>query len=139
MPKCKQCNAGGIKRPSGEPEGWNPNIFAQEVAEMIGSMKTQMERINFHLPDQESFVISLHGAIFYVSTAYFSPDYISYLKDDESPLVLDYLWVRRSTHYDLKDKAGRKEALIILWALVCYIAGGEAKVNIIHAAIKALE
>ncbi|PLN79012.1 hypothetical protein BDW42DRAFT_187030 [Aspergillus taichungensis] len=136
--ECKQRNAGGIKRRSGEPEGWNPSIFAQEVAEMIGSMQTQMERNSFCLPDQESFVISLHGTLFYVSTAYFSPEYISYLKDGESPPMPDFLWVRRSTHYDLKDRAGRKGALEILWALVRYIASGEAKVNIVHAAMKAL-
>ena len=83
----------------------------------------------------------MHGTLFYVSAAYFSPDYIRYIEADHFPeadLNGDhYLWVRRSIHFDLKLVEHRVRALEVLWALVTYIASGDAKVDIVLSALKA--
>jgi hypothetical protein len=127
-----------LKRRSGEPEPFSPIVFAQEVAELIGGVFAQK---NIRLPvkheDQESFVLSMHGTIFYVSTAYFSADYINYLQTGSCPETGDiFLWVRRSVHFDLKNVEDRGQALRFLWALITYVASGGARVNIVSSAIQ---
>lgn len=98
-----------------------------------------MKQINFCLTHRESFVISLHVCTLLCQRSILLTRPHQLLKDGESPPLSDFMWVRRSTHYDLKDEAGRKEALSMLWALIRYIASGEAKVNIVRAAMKTLD
>jgi hypothetical protein len=146
----KDRDAGGIKRGSGEPQRFIDNIFAQELAELIGSMAAQRSYLKGYpkgresfiknqYSDQETFVISMHGTIFYISAAYFPPEYIQYIEaNDSTGLDINkiFLWVRRSVHFDLKDVEARAQALGFLWALISYIASGEAKINIVAAAIE---
>ncbi|PYI06518.1 hypothetical protein BO78DRAFT_368958 [Aspergillus sclerotiicarbonarius CBS 121057] len=137
--ECKPRNAGGLKRGSGEPERFSPSVFAQEVAELIGSMFKQHQAtlLPCKSKDQESFVLSMHGTLFYLSTAYFPPDYIAYLeKGQHAKAGSLYLWVRRSVHFDLKNVGERIEALRCIWALIRYITSGEAKLNIVSSAIE---
>ncbi|RAL03877.1 uncharacterized protein BO80DRAFT_422792 [Aspergillus ibericus CBS 121593] len=140
--ECKPRDAGGVKRGSGDSESFIASVFAQEVGEMIGGMiaqRTKLELIKHR--DQESFVVSMHGTLFYISAAYFSPEYIRYMETTRPGEVTDVdgvlLWVRRSIHFDLKDANQRGQALKFLWALIRYIASGEARLNIVTAAIDA--
>ncbi|GAD94751.1 hypothetical protein PVAR5_3380 [Paecilomyces variotii No. 5] len=128
--ECKSRDAGGIKRGSGEPEGFIPTVFVQETAELIGAAVFQNTKIIRRHNDQESFVIGMHGTLFYVSAAYFSAEYIRYLTGPQgAESSFDrYLWVRRSVHYDLKDERDRVQAAKALWALIAYIASGEARI-----------
>ncbi|RDH38339.1 hypothetical protein BDQ94DRAFT_165492 [Aspergillus welwitschiae] len=139
---CKSRHAGGIKRSSGEPEKFNPTVFAQEVGEMIGSVGAQRSRpvLIKHTSDQEAFVICMHGTLFYISAAYFSPEYIHYIETTEPTTIAageNLLWIRRSIHFDLKCPEDRGQALKFFWALVKYIASGEARSNMVAAAIDA--
>ncbi|PTU18160.1 hypothetical protein P175DRAFT_0535071 [Aspergillus ochraceoroseus IBT 24754] len=91
------------------------SVFAKEVAEMIGSMFTQRSKIpGTRHNDQETFIASMHGTLFYISAAYFSPEYIKYLEAPPQHAETN-LW----------------------WALINYVASGEAKINIVTAAIDA--
>ncbi|KAK2813303.1 hypothetical protein FQN50_000618 [Emmonsiellopsis sp. PD_5] len=134
--ECKQRNAGGIVRGSGEPETFSPEVFGQEVAEMIGSRIAQ-EVLLVKYRDQETFLLGMHGTLFYASASYFSPEYTEYIKTAQHPATDTFLWVRRSVHFDLKEVDQRVKALEVLWALVCYLASGNAKVNIVAAALDA--
>lgn len=90
--------------------------------------------------DQESFVVSMHGTLFYISTAYFTPEYIKYIETSryrEADVDGVFLWVRRSVHFDLKDVEQRVQALGFLWALISYVTSANAKINIVTAAIDA--
>ncbi|KAL3264250.1 hypothetical protein ABHI18_000994 [Aspergillus niger] len=139
--ECKSRHAGGIKRSSGEPEKFNPTVFAQEVGEMIGSVGAQPSRpVLIKHSDQEAFVICMHGTLFYISAAYFSPEYIHYIETTEPTTIAageNLLWIRRSIHFDLKCPEDRGQALKFFWALVKYIASGEARSNMVAAAIDA--
>lgn len=107
---------------------------------MIGAVFAQ-SRLNLPVKheDQESFVFSMHGTIFYVSAAYFPADYLNYLQAGSHPNIGDnFLWVRRSVHFDLKNVEDRTRALRLLWALAVYVASGRAKVNIVSSAIQVL-
>ncbi|PLB52053.1 hypothetical protein P170DRAFT_377518 [Aspergillus steynii IBT 23096] len=149
--ECKPRHAGGIKRGSGEPKNFILEIFAQEVAQLLGNMIAQRSELKNlggrrsllrdQHEDQEAFVLSMHGTLFYVSTAYFSPEYIQYIEGNElTELSVDniFLWVKQSVHFDLKDIDQRVKALEFLWALLGYIASGEAKMNNVTAAITAM-
>ncbi|PYI01683.1 hypothetical protein BO78DRAFT_423297 [Aspergillus sclerotiicarbonarius CBS 121057] len=142
--ECKTRHAGGIRRGSGQPEHFIDEIFAREVAELIGNMAAQRSvqgLLTDQHQDQQSFVISMHGALLYISAAYFSPEYIQYIEaNDFTQLDVSriLLWVRRSVHFDLKDVGQRVQALELVWALLDYIASGEARLNIVSAAINAV-
>ncbi|GCB22955.1 hypothetical protein AAWM_05840 [Aspergillus awamori] len=116
--ECKSRHAGGIKRSSGEPEKFNPTAFAQE---------------------RPGGLCDLHARV-YISAAYFSPEYIHYIETTEPTTIAageNLLWIRRSIHFDLKCPEDRGQALKFFWALVKYIASGEARSNMVAAAIDA--
>ncbi|PYI09187.1 hypothetical protein BO78DRAFT_405151 [Aspergillus sclerotiicarbonarius CBS 121057] len=119
--ECKGRNAGGLKR---------------EVAELLGAMFAQQQTpLPVKHQDQETFVLSMHGTLFYVSAAYFSPRYIAYIRDGSYSGEETFLWVRQSIHFDLKKVEDRGEALRFVWGLVIYISSGSARVNIVSSAI----
>ncbi|TPR02413.1 glutamate decarboxylase [Aspergillus niger] len=138
---CKTRDAGGVRRRSGDREKFIPTVFAQEVSEMIGSTIAQRAGLLFiKHSDQEAFVVSVHGTLFYISAAYFSPEYIGYIETAEPAEIAvgdNLLWIRRSIHFDLKRPEDRGQALKFFWALVKYIASGEARSNMVAAAIDA--
>lgn len=123
-------------RGSGEPEKFSPKVFGQEVAEMIGSRLAQEVLLVKH-SDQEAFLLGMHGTLFYVSAAYFSPEYTEYIKTAQHAAADTILWVRRSVHFDLKCVDQRVKALELLWALICYVGSGDAKINLVSAAFDA--
>ncbi|EHA18369.1 hypothetical protein ASPNIDRAFT_38024 [Aspergillus niger ATCC 1015] len=139
--ECKTRDAGGVRRRSGDREKFIPTVFAQEVSEMIGSTIAQRAGLLFiKHSDQEAFVVSVHGTLFYISAAYFSPEYIGYIETAEPAEIAvgdNLLWIRRSIHFDLKRPEDRGQALKFFWALVKYIASGEARSNMVAAAIDA--
>ncbi|CAK96669.1 hypothetical protein CBS115989_2135 [Aspergillus niger] len=139
--ECKSRHAGGIKRSSGEPEKFNPTVFAHQVGEMIKSVGAQRSRpVLIKHSDQEAFVVCMHGTLFYISAAYFSPEYIGYIETAEPAEIAvgdNLLWIRRSIHFDLKLPEDSGQALKFFWALVKYIASGEARSNMVAAAIDA--
>lgn len=108
---------------------------------MIGSTIAQRAGLLFiKHSDQEAFVVSVHGTLFYISAAYFSPEYIGYIETAEPAEIAvgdNLLWIRRSIHFDLKRPEDRGQALKFFWALVKYIASGEARSNMVAAAIDA--
>lgn len=104
-----------MKRGSGEPEPFSPSVFAQEVAEVIGTMATQNTNIDGPKhKSQEAFIISLHGTLFYTTAAYFCPKYIKYIKTGKYARKDsgNRLWVRRSVQLDLKDPEKKKKKKI---------------------------
>ncbi|PGG96326.1 hypothetical protein AJ79_09631 [Helicocarpus griseus UAMH5409] len=133
---CKPRDAGDRKRSSGERETFTPEVFGQEVAELIGGVFAQHEKLLFKHDDQESFVTSMHGTVFYISAAYFSRKYFQYLETGQYSMTdCDnmYLWVRRSIQFDLRDTEQRVQALELLLALITYVLSGNARVNIVTA------
>ncbi|KAE8144720.1 hypothetical protein BDV25DRAFT_134420 [Aspergillus avenaceus] len=137
--ECKVRHAAGVKRGSGEAEDFLASVFRQEVAQLIGGLISQRRMLIRH-PDQELFVIGMHGTVLYFSAAYFPPEYIRYLEMDHSanaygPATI-FLWVRRSRHFDFKSTEDRVQALKFLWALITYIASGTARVNIVFSALR---
>ncbi|PGH13513.1 hypothetical protein AJ79_03644 [Helicocarpus griseus UAMH5409] len=84
-PVCKPRDAGGVKRRSGEPEAFIPAVLAQEVAELIGGMVAQRSKLPIKHSDQELFVLSMHATLFYITVAYFSPEYIRYIETPNLP------------------------------------------------------
>ncbi|KAB8232294.1 uncharacterized protein BDW43DRAFT_320232 [Aspergillus alliaceus] len=123
--ECTSRSIGGINGNSEKPIAFAPPIFAQEVAEMIGGVITQLYKLILRHGDQETFVISIDGPFLYISTAYVSREYVRYTETarySEADAGKICLWVRRV------------QALESLWALVSYIASGNAKVNIVTAA-----
>ncbi|RAL14712.1 uncharacterized protein BO97DRAFT_412519 [Aspergillus homomorphus CBS 101889] len=131
--ECKTRLAEGSRRNSGEC--FNPQQFAQEVADLIGAVLAQLR---YPLPvkhaDHETFVISQHTTILYISSAYLTADYIRYLRTGVLPGG-DHnfsLWVPRSITFSLNVVHERGEGLGFLWALVQYLRSGSAKVNTIH-------
>ncbi|RAL03190.1 uncharacterized protein BO80DRAFT_350548, partial [Aspergillus ibericus CBS 121593] len=134
--ECNTRSAGGLKRGFGEQETFSPTVFAQEIAELVGAMYAQQQTpLPVKHQDQELFVLSMHGSLFYVSAAYFSPRYMAYIQEGSYSGDDTFLWVRRSIHFDLKKVEDRGEALGFVWGLVSYISSGNARVNIVSSAI----
>ncbi|KAE8389337.1 hypothetical protein BDV23DRAFT_173214 [Aspergillus alliaceus] len=126
----KQRNTGGIKRGSGQPERF---IHASSPRSYPKGQKSFLEN---RYRDQETLLISMHRTLFYISTAYFSPEYIQYMEKIYS--MVGYILIR-SAHFDLKNVEQRVQALELLRGLISYVASGEEKVDIVAAAIEATQ
>ncbi|KAB8230372.1 uncharacterized protein BDW43DRAFT_302475 [Aspergillus alliaceus] len=124
-----------------------PVVNLEEVAELIGSIaaqkssprsypKGQKSFLENRYRDQETLLISMHRTLFYISTAYFSPEYIQYMEKIYS--MVGYILIR-SAHFDLKNVEQRVQALELLRGLISYVASGEEKVDIVAAAIEATQ
>jgi hypothetical protein len=101
----------GIRRAAGEEESYSPDILGQEVAELLGQAMEHCAQLG-RWRDQEAFILTIQGVHLKLVAAHFkfSARYLLHVK---SPMMPDdeNLWVRRSSHYDLKTQLGRAGAL----------------------------
>ena len=134
MAQAKRRHAGGVKRPSGEPQPYVPELIGQEFGEMLGQASEQRKLMyEKSTPDQEAFVASMHGTLFRLSCVYFSDDYLTCVKDLTFVPNSTYVYYRRSRAFEMKDQSDRVEASRLLFGALKYIRSGEARIATLQA------
>ncbi|KZF26769.1 hypothetical protein L228DRAFT_243284 [Xylona heveae TC161] len=132
--EAKRRHAGNIRRPGGENEKYSATVLAQEVAELLAQAINHNEQLG-KTNDQESFVISIHGAVLRLSAARFDAAYLSHVKSGLVPAE-ETAWVRRSSPFNLRERDGREGALKLCIGLLEYLRSGEAEVGLLQQIFK---
>jgi hypothetical protein len=136
MMQAKRRHAGGIKRPSGEPQPYVPKLISQEFGEMLGQAYEQ-RKLGYEKSssDQEAFVASMHSTQFRLSCAYFSDEYLTCVKQMDSTTSTSPVYFRRSRPFEMKDLSDRVEASRLLLGALKYIRSGKARIATLQAVL----
>lgn len=136
MVQAKRRHAGGIKRPSAEPQPYVPELIAQEFGEML-SQASEQRKLGYEKStfDQEAFVASMHGTLFRLSCAYFSDEYLTCVKQMTSVPNATRIYFRRSRAFEMKDPSDRVEASRLLFGALKYLRSGEARIATLQAVL----
>ena len=100
------------------------------MAELLGQAMEHCAQLG-RWRDQEAFILTIHGVHLKLVAAHFSARYLLHVK---SPMMPDdeNLWVRRSSHYDLKTQLGRAGALKLCIGMFEYIRSGKAEIGLLE-------
>ncbi|KAK2810539.1 hypothetical protein FQN50_002796 [Emmonsiellopsis sp. PD_5] len=123
----KRRHAAGAHHYTGQPETYNRQTLAQEVAELLAQALAGY-RLDGPNQDEEAFLLTIHGTQLRLVTAYFTADYLRHVQSTTMP-VDQFLFVRRSRFYELKEPAQRVEALKLIIGLFRYVVGGYAQMK----------
>lgn len=122
----------------GQPEEYNTTSVAQEVAELVSQAQNEYKAEHGSNGDQESFVLTIHGTQVRLAAAYFTAEYLGYLESAEMS-VDQYLYVRRSRFFEMKNPEDRKETLNMCIGLVEYLLSGYAVIEQVRDVAKKLK
>lgn len=123
-------------RHTGQPEAFQEESLAQEVAELLGIALASYRSGNAG-NDQEAYVVTIHGTQLRLVAATFTASYLRAVQSDVMP-AFERQDIRRSKFFELKDPDGRKEALRMLYGLGQYILSGQAEMEQLRHASSSL-
>ncbi|KAJ9292731.1 hypothetical protein DTO271G3_8430 [Paecilomyces variotii] len=123
------------RRP-GDPDPFNWDTFAQEVAKLLGQAMASCKKMHADWKDQDAWLISIHGTEVRLVTARFKE---GYLRQVNSSMVArtEYLVVFRSRPFDLILDEGRVQAVKAIIALLHWIKSGSSLQSTIHGVLNA--
>ncbi|KAJ9195145.1 hypothetical protein DTO164E3_6906 [Paecilomyces variotii] len=123
------------RRP-GDPDPFNWDTFAQEVAKLLGQAMASCKEMHGGWKDQDAWLISIHGTEVRLVTARFKE---GYLRQVNSSMVArtEYLVVFRSRPFDLILDEGRVQAVKAIVALLRWIKSGSSLQSTIHGVLNA--
>jgi hypothetical protein len=126
--QAKPRHAGGILTPSGKPEPFNDQTFAQEVWQMLYSAYAQ-HRIK-HLEYQTSLSIVMHGVQMRIGCTDVPKTYIEGITTtEEAP---SDLYVRRTYPIDMQEVDQRPEGLRWIIGLFRYLVSDEIYLGLVQ-------
>ncbi|KAJ9193527.1 hypothetical protein DTO207G8_2472 [Paecilomyces variotii] len=123
------------RRP-GDPDPFNWDTFAQEVAKLLGQAMASCKEMHGGWKDQDAWLISIHGTEVRLVTARFKE---GYLRQVNSSMVArtEYLVVFRSRPFDIITDEGRVQAVRAIIALLRWIKSGNSLQSTIQGVLNA--